>query len=121
MAEQPESKKPKKQLTRKEKIRDFLIGFAGWWIITGLVWLGVTRGTFSVPSRIWSELLALFELVFLLLFFLTQLIALIILAFRRGWIALGMLSAIALNLTITLLVGMTQNAFCFAPFFVPLR
>ena len=129
MAEQPESdkpaegtsNKPKKQLTRNEKIRDFLFGFVGWWIISGLVWLGVTKGNFSIPSRIWSELLALFELVFLLLFFLTQLIALIILAFRRGWIALGMLSAIAMNIVITLLIGLTQNAFCFAPFFIPLR
>jgi len=129
MAEQPESDKPaegaskksKKQLTRNEKIRDFLIGFVGWWIISGLVWLVVTNATFTFPSRLWNELLALFELLFLLLFFLAQLIALILLAFRRGWIALGMLSAIALNLTITLLVGMTQNAFCFAPFFVPLR
>ncbi|HEX9837736.1 MAG TPA: hypothetical protein VGA72_00240 [Anaerolineales bacterium] len=129
MAEQPESdkpaegtsNKPKKQLTRNEIIRDFLIGFVGWWIISGLVWLGVTNATFTLPSRIWNELLALFELIFLLLFFLTQLIALILLAFRRGWIALGMLSAIALNLMITLFIGLTQNAFCFAPFFVPLR
>ena len=129
MAEQPEpekpsekiAKRPKKQLTRNEKIRDFLIGFVGWWIISGLVWLGVTNATFSAPSRIGNELLALFELLFLLLFFLTQLIALILLAFRRGWIALGMLSAIAMNLVITLLIGLTQNAFCFAPFFIPLR
>jgi hypothetical protein len=129
MAEQPgsvqpaggASKKPKRQLTRNEKIRDFLIGFVGWWIISGLVWLGATNATFTLPSRLWTELLALFQLLFLLLFFLTQLIALILFAFRRGWIALGMLSAIALNLTVSLLVGMTQNAFCFAPFFVPLR
>ena len=129
MAEQPgsdqpageASKKSKKQLTRNEKIRDFLIGFVGWWIISGLVWLVGTNATFTFPSRLWNELLALFQLLFLLLFFLTQLIALILLAFRRGWIALGMLSAIALNLTVSLLVGMTQNAFCFAPFFVPLR
>jgi hypothetical protein len=32
------SKKSKKQLTRNEKIRDFLIGFMSWWIISGLVW-----------------------------------------------------------------------------------
>jgi hypothetical protein len=74
-----------------------------------VAWFGVTNASFTVPSRIWNEFLALFELLFLLLFFLTQLIA------------LGMLFAIALNLAITLLVGLTQNAFCFAPFFVPLR
>lgn len=126
MAEQPEIDnkgieeppgKTKKQLTRNEKIRDFLSGFAGWWVINGLVWLGVSSDYLNTMGE--SALLVFICVV--PAFYLGQLIALIILAYRRGWIALGVTSAIALNLVITLVAGLTMNATCFVPFFVPLQ
>jgi len=107
--------KPKRQLTRNEKIRDFLFGFVGWWVINALVW-------FAVMSDYVNSMGENVLLIFLLgipVFYLAQLITLIILASRRGWIALGIVSAMALNLVITLILGLTFNATCFIPFFVP--
>ena len=33
----------KKELSRNEKIRDFSIGFVGWWAINGIIWAGVVQ------------------------------------------------------------------------------
>ena len=126
MAEQPEIEnrqveeppgKTKRQFTRNEKIRGFLSGFTGWWVINGLFWFGANSDYLNSMGE--NALLVFICVV--PAFYLAQLVTLIILAFRRGWIALGVTSAISLNLVITLMAGLTTNATCFIPFFVPLQ
>ena len=122
MEQQPEVKKlidktsgkPKTPLTRNEKIRDFSIGFFAWWLINGIAWFGLTS---DAANSMGENGLLLFICV-IPLFYLSQLVAIIVFAFRRGWIALGSISAIALNLFITLVLGLTFNATCFIPFFI---
>jgi len=99
--------------SRFEKVRDFLIGFAGWFVVGGVIVLAV-RG-FS-----WSE----FEGVDQTGLCLTPLnvIALITLAFTRRWMALGWLAAYALNLVVTLIMSQyAVGAACGFPFFTPLQ
>lgn len=108
------SGKPKTPLTRNEKFRDFSIGFFAWWLINGIAWLGLTSDAANSMGEN-----ALFLLICVLpIFYLSQLIAIIVLAFRRGWIALGSTSAIALNLIIATILRLTFNATCFVPFFI---
>ncbi len=102
---------------RPEKVRDFLIGFGGWWIVNGLIWLliigflqgGQTHGVLWYNGGI--ENLCVLPL---------NVIALIILALLRRWISLGMLSAVALNLAIALVLGLTEYGTCAVPFFAGL-
>lgn len=89
--------------TRSEKRRDLLIGFFGWFLINGLIWVPFIR----MPD-------------FLIVSFPLNVIALIILAFLRRWISLGMLAAFALNLAIELILGLGWGGACFGvPFFAP--
>ncbi len=98
-------------LSPAEKRRDFFIGFVGWWVVNGALWLGLTGG----------EGLGLggFGILLNLLLFPANLLMLIVLAFIRRWIALGGLAAIAVNLLIALIMGVTLAGFCFIPFFTP--
>ena len=122
MEQQPEAKKlfdkssgkPNTPLTRNEKIRDFSIGFLGWWLINGLVWFWVTN---DAGNSMGDNALLLYICV-IPFFYLSQLVAIIVFAFRRRWIALGSTSAIALNLFIALVLGLTFNVTCFVPFFI---
>ena len=110
-------KKPKTPLTRTEKIRDLSIGFIGWWLVNGLVWF-----VFNLDAvKYGGELVTIGLLLFSLVYAIAQLITLIVLAFRRGWIALGALSAMGLNLVISLMLGLLINSVCFAPFFIPME
>jgi len=98
--------------TRPEKILDAVIGFVGWWVINSLIWVAITRGKwlwidFGAPAMSWY-LLPL------------GIVALIFLAFSRRWLALGILVAVALNLAIALVLGLTQYGTCAIPFFMGL-
>jgi Na+/proline symporter len=114
MAEQPiptaPSPAPKKELSRNEKIRDFLIGFVGWFIINGVLLLlviGLDRDAYY--NGLGSTWACGFPLNILVLVFL---------AFTRRQVALGMLTALAVNFLVSLVIGLFENAICFVPFFV---
>jgi len=84
-----------------------LYGFFGWYLVNGLIWMafgGPYRWEFASPN---------------LYIFPANLLTLILLAVvkRTRKIAMGILLAIALNLVISLLLGLVFNGVCFVPFF----
>ena len=93
----PESERP--PISPDEKRRDFLIGFFGWWTINVVLW-ELLRGD-------------IFANLFV---FPVNVLVLIILAFRRGWMALGILSAFGVNFVIASILGLSFNAICWIPF-----
>jgi hypothetical protein len=88
---------------------DFLIGFAGWFVINSLAWLatGGAEGLFYSYG------------IQNLLFLPLNILALLLTIWRRRWVGWGILVAIALNLFISLLIGAWANATCAIPFWVP--
>jgi hypothetical protein len=103
---------PVVELSRNEKIRDFAIGFLGWYIINGALWLIINPGPLNEGSFA-NGLLGCIT-------FPLNIIALIIFAAikRTRWIAFGILCALALNLVISLIIGMSLNGWCFIPFYI---
>jgi hypothetical protein len=95
-----------------KKMRDFLIGFFGWWIIN-LVVFGIIIGN-SAGEGFWYFILFIgYPITFV-----ANVITLIVLASRRRFVAFGALSATALNLLISLVSGIFINGICFIPFFM---
>jgi hypothetical protein len=99
----PDAGPGKKPLTASQ-ITEIVIGFVAWYVINGLIWWGGTSN--------YRFFLAIFTLP-------GNIIALLICAIvpRLRRVALGILIAIALNLVISLVLGMMTNALCFVPFF----
>ncbi|MGC1376132.1 MAG: hypothetical protein WA821_07920 [Anaerolineales bacterium] len=95
---------PEKAPLTTPQIIEIGVGFVAWYVINGLIWWGGTSN--------YRFFLAIFTLP-------GNLIALLICAIvpRLRKVALGILIAIALNLVITLVLGMLTNALCFVPFF----
>jgi hypothetical protein len=107
-------KPAKKVYTTRTKRIDFAIGFVGWIVIAGAVWLIAIRifgplngGVFSTTTACVMPIL-----------FGANISALIILASTRKWIALGMLSVLAVNLLIALILRVGSNATCAVPVYV---
>jgi len=96
----PPAPKPESKITRLVK---FAAGFLGWFLVTLLIY-GAMSG--EETMMICGGLLFPANLVLLGL----------LLKFQRfaGW---GMLAALGVNLIISLIRGLTTNAFCFIPFF----
>jgi hypothetical protein len=95
---------------RKEKVLDFVIGFAGWFLINGLLYgcsiLVLNQfASEGVPDTIIPLLLGVLPL-------LINIAALIFFAFTRRWIALGALAAFALVLVAVLLIGLFIYTVC---------
>lgn len=110
---QPASAEPTRNVNL---IKQFTAGFLGWYLVMALIYGLLFRnlGTGSMDY----DLMGLGGL-----FLPIQFIALIILfAMRKvryiGW---GMLSAIGLNLVISLVLGLFGNVLCFIPFFKPVN
>jgi hypothetical protein len=101
-----QGKRPK---TRNEKIFGFAIGFAAWFAVNGGIWLLLLNG---------HDLNFGLNVILNILLLPANLVALLILAFSQRWVALGVLSAIAANLVIALVIGSTFNGVCAIPFFV---
>ena len=98
----------KQWLTDNGKRVRFAIGFVGWWVAFSLVLVLLIGGG--------QGSLAIYDWIFV---FPVQVIVLIILAFKQRQVALGMLSAIALNLVLSLLRGAVVSAVCFIPLWSP--
>jgi len=89
----------------------FAVGFLGWYLVVWLIYWSLLNGK-TDPQGYSAMILSM-------LVFPAQIIALFILFvvkdFRKiGW---GMLSAIAVNLLISMILGLGLNAVCFIPFF----
>jgi hypothetical protein len=102
--------KPVRQWSRNEKIRDFLIGFVGWYVVNGALWAALARGASISTNE--------FGLFPNLLILPVNVLVLIITAFTRKWFALGLLTSFAVNWVLALLLGLTFNAYCWVPFFI---
>ncbi len=92
----------------------FAIGFFGWYLVNGLVWL--LLGADIGFSQYFDENLIFFNL----LLWPVNLIATIILAVIRKtrMIGFGVLGALVLNILISLVIGIVMDGLCFIPFFV---
>lgn len=84
--------------------KNFWIGFFGWFIVNGLLWLPFSGDTYSFMWGIY--------------FIPGNLIILIVFAFKKRLVAMGLLSAFAINFIPVLLMGTVEQAICFAPFFI---
>jgi sugar lactone lactonase YvrE len=95
---------------RRRKYILFASGFLGWYLVNGLLWLAVTRDGFSMEGS------GMLNLCFLPI----NLILLVVFSRKHSirFIGLGILSALAVNLFISLILGMATNAGCFIPFFI---
>jgi hypothetical protein len=105
------------KLPRKSNlIGQLAIGFLGWYVVMALIY-GLLFRSYGTGS-------ADYDLMALGCYFLPLqvLILIFLLANRKlrriGW---GMLSAIGLNLMISLVLGLFGNALCFIPFFKPMN
>jgi hypothetical protein len=103
---------PERTLSRNEKIRDFAIGFFGWYIINGLLWIiinpGIINGGTAVNGGSGCITFPL-NLIVLIVFARIK---------QTHWIAFGILVALALNLVVSLIIGVAFNGWCFIPFYV---
>jgi hypothetical protein len=94
----------------------FAAGFLGWYMLLAAVYYllapttGISPAGDVVVPMILSGLLFPLQVVGLILLF----------AFKKnrniGW---GMLSALGVNLVISLMLGLVYNGVCFIPFFMP--
>jgi len=109
----PGDRPPDSSSARKFKLTwKFAVGFLGWYLVIGLIYVALI----SLDRQGYGNMKGGVFLVFP-----AQLIALVILFVVKqlrniGW---GMLSAIAVNLVISLILGFVGNAICFIPF--PIR
>ncbi|OGO34260.1 MAG: hypothetical protein A2W35_12060 [Chloroflexi bacterium RBG_16_57_11] len=113
--EQTLSQKPatpaKRQLTRNEKLRDFAIGFIGWWVVNGLLWTIADKTAFRDD----------FGSVVLFCAVPINIVSLIFLAFLRRWVALGVLATYVVNFAMALILGTITNGYCWIPFTTPMK
>lgn len=96
--------------TRGEKVLDFVLGFAGWFLVNGLIYgcsiVILQAGLFDTSDSVLPVLLGLLPL-------LLNIAVVILFAFTRRWIALGILAAFALVLLGVLLLGLLVYAICY--------
>jgi len=96
--------------TRSEKVLDFVLGFAGWFLVNGLLYGCSLYILQAMPFNSYDSPLAL---LLGLLPLLLNIAALIFFAFTRRWIALGILAAFALVLVGVLLLGLVFYVICY--------
>ena len=96
----------------------FAIGFLGWFTVNGLLW-GAVSLIGSPPNRIPWFLSVVPNLLWCFSFPLNIAAFIVLLMFKRSrMIAWGMLTAVALNILVSLILSAFTNAMCFAPFFI---
>ncbi|MBI3241873.1 MAG: HEAT repeat domain-containing protein [Chloroflexi bacterium] len=103
------SKKP--PVTTRQKYIDLAIGFFVWYVVNTFVWFLLLEGGGLSDGQGLAIALNLFILP-------ANLIVLIILAFVRRWVALGILVALAANFVIAAILGLITQAQCGIPFLV---
>ena len=95
--------------------RDYIIGFVGWFLVNGVLWSALTasvsaprNGNEFGPFTLGICTLPIGFVVLLVLTYVPK-------TRKIGW---GALAAIFLNLFISLILGLSNNAVCFVPFFI---
>ena len=101
------------QPTKFKLTWQFAAGFLGWFLVNGLAWLILLSGRkFSSGDE--TAVICNGALILPL-----NLIILVLLAWKVGTrqIAWGILAAWGVNLVVSLVLGLSTNAFCLVPFF----
>ena len=110
----PDEQPTEEQPTRKFKFTwQFAAGFLGWFLVSGLVWPILLAGReFSFEDE--AGMICNGALIFPL-----NLIILFLLARKKETrqIAWGIVAALGVNLIVSLVLGLVQNAVCLVPFF----
>ena len=107
----PQEKPPPAPMTPRQWWLLFAGGFLGWYLVYGVIWLlsaqdGVYyQGNIFLYACLWSVNIIL-------------IVAFAIHCDTRP-VGLGILAALALNIVISLVIGLQGNAWCFVPFFIP--
>ena len=102
---------PAANLTTHTKRVHFAIGFIGWYVIH-TAWAAVLTSSSARSTAL--------DVWILLLIGNVVVIPLLALIKNLRWLAFGALSALGLNLAVSLILGMFMNALCFAPPYIPL-
>ncbi len=93
----------------------FAVGFLGWFLVNGLVWLLISGGEINSGNE--EEMgLIIINGIFVLPLNLAIMLLLLWKKFTR-MISLGILTAYGVNLIISLILGLSMNAACLIPFF----
>ena len=88
---------------KSQRILKFVVGFFGWFLVTFLVFGGKMESNGMEIS--------------LGVVFFANIVILTFLLKKRSFIGWGMLSAIAVNLIASIILGLFMNAVCFIPFY----
>jgi len=91
----------------------FAVGFLGWFLVNGLVWLLISRGEMNLEEQ---EGMVFINALCVLPLNLAIMLLLLWKKFTR-MISLGILTAYGVNLIISLILGLSTNAACLIPFF----
>jgi hypothetical protein len=98
------------QADSRKKYVQFAGGFLGWYLVNGLIWLMLSRDGFNMEGS---------GLLNLCLLPLNLILPVVLSAKQRTrFIGLGILTALAVNLFVSLILGLATNAGCFIPFFI---
>jgi hypothetical protein len=89
---------------KRRNWRFFAFGFIGWYLVNGVIWVLPGNNEFNLLLTLPANILILIILAIIK---------------RTRWIAFGMLTAIALNFLISLVLGLFNQAVCLVPFFSP--
>jgi hypothetical protein len=102
---------PRQQIATSRKIVDLAIGFAGWWLINGAVWLWVPKD----PQG--------YYLILLMYVLPINFIVMALLLLLRRWVGLGVLLTYVVNLVIGLIFSSLSGpgTICWVPCFIGAR
>ena len=108
--------------TRQDKLRDFIIGFAGWWglnIVLGILETALSAiatslsATSPTPNDTVTTIIGIVSVIIGCVPWLINLALLIYFLLTRQWIALGGLAAFGVAFLLALCIGVIVAVVCF--------
>lgn len=109
---------PKVYATRGEKVRDFLIGFVGWFLLNVLFGLlaslPITLTSGAPVSEPLDSILGGLSVALYCLPWIVNLGLIVLFLVRRRWIAFGMLGAFGAVLLCVIIAGVAVAVVCFS-------
>jgi len=107
--------------TRGEKVLDFFIGFAGFFVVNGILWglvsvvdsllFGVAASATSVDSA--AQYYPILSLALYCGVFVLNIATLILLGLTRYWMALGILGAFTASIILAICASLLIGGLCF--------
>ena len=108
---------------RRGKLMDFALGFIGWFVVNGILaivlgWLIFSTNLFYGPEAPPTSQNLPSGLIVMPVITLVNIVVLLVLAFKRRMMALGILTAYAVNFAVTLVIGVGLASLCGGPFYL---